>query len=212
VKTRLPVLVLALALFGGPAFAGGHGNPWHSGGYGSPWHSGGAVRLTGNLSADIFGSASTEQSVSTFAVGGQPLFWGFGWEVILGKVGFGGDCAVSFFQDAGAQWWLDWLAPALFASYHPLGANTLLDPFVEVGLGCAGRVMLARRPMHTAQGLELSLYPFVAGGLNLNLDGLLVGAKLAYTPYASPIPVTDIPRYPLGSLQLTMSAGVSLGW
>jgi hypothetical protein len=119
---------------------------------------------------------------------------------------------VSFFQDAGAQWWLDWFAPALFASFHPLGGNSFLDPFVEAGVGCAGRVMLARHPMRAPQGLELSLFPFVAGGINFNLDGLLLGAKVAYVPYASPIPVTDIPRYPLGSLQVTVSAGVSLGW
>jgi hypothetical protein len=203
VKTKFPALVLALVLFGAPAFAGGHGTPWHSGG---------AVRLTGNLSADILGSASASQSVSTFAVGSQPLFWGFGWEVILGKVGFGGDLGVSFFQDAGAQWWLDWFAPALFASYHPLGASSFLDPFVEVGVGCAGRVMMARYPMRTPPGLELSLFPFVAGGLNFNLDGFLLGAKVSYTPFVSPVPVTSIPGYPLGSLQVTLSAGVSLGW
>ena len=66
--------------------------------------------------------------------------------------------------------------------------------------------------MHTSQDLELSLFPFVATGLNFNLDGLLFGAKVAYMPCVSPIPVTDIPRYPLGSLQVTVSAGVSLGW
>jgi hypothetical protein len=203
VKTKFPALVLALALCGAPAFAGGHGTPWHSGG---------AVRLTGNLSADILGSSPASQSVSTFAVSGQPLFWGLGGEVILDKVGVGGDLGVSFFQNAGAQWWLDWFAPALFASYHPLGGSSFLDPFVEVGVGCAGRVMLARHPPHTSPGLELSLFPFVAGGLNFNLDGLLFGAKVAYMPCVSSIPVTDIPRYPLGSLQVTVSAGVSLGW
>jgi hypothetical protein len=190
---KFPVLVLALALIGAPAFAG-------------------AVRLTGNLSADILGSDSAAQSVSTFAVGGQPLFWGFGWEVILGTVGFGGDIGVSFFRDAGTQWWLDWYAPAMFVSFHPLGANSFLDPFLEVGVGCAGQVLLARRPMRTTDGLELSLFPFAAAGLSFNLNGLLLGAKVAYAPCVSSIPVTDIPGYPLGSLQVTVSAGVSIGW
>ena len=192
-RTKFPALVLALALFGAPVFAG-------------------AVRLTGNLSADILGNSSDGQSVNTFAVAGQPLFWGFGWEVILGKVGFGGDYGVSFFRDAGTQWWMDWCAPALFLSYHPLGAKSFLDPFFQVGVGSTGRVMLARRPLRAPDGLELSLFPFVAGGLAVNLDGLLLAAKAAYTPVSTAIPATDIPGRPLGTLQVTLSAGVSFGW
>ena len=126
-RTKFPALVLALALFGAPAFAG-------------------AVRLTGNLSADILGNSSDGQSVNTFAVGGQPLFWGLG-----------GDYGVSFFRDAGTQW-------------------------------------------------------FVAAGLAVNLDGLLLAAKAAYTPVSTAIPATDIPGRPLGALQVTLSAGVSFGW
>jgi hypothetical protein len=181
-KTKFPALVLALALFGAPAFAG-------------------VVRLTGNLSADIRGNSSDGQSVNTFTVAGQPLFWGFG-----------GDYGVSFFRDAGTQWWMDWCAPALFLSYHPLGAKSFLDPFFQVGVGSAGRVMLARRPLRAPDGLELSLFPFVAAGLAVNLDGLLLAAKAAYTPVTTPIPATDIPGRPLGTLQVTLSAGVSFGW
>ena len=53
---------------------------------------------------------------------------------------------VSFFRDAFTQWWLDWYAPALSLSYHPFGGNSFLDPFLQAGIGSAGRVMLARRP------------------------------------------------------------------
>jgi hypothetical protein len=41
---------------------------------------------------------------------------------------------------------------------------------------------------------------------------MLVGAKVAYTPYKAQIPVTSIPVYPLGTFQVTLTAGISLGW
>ena len=39
-----------------------------------------------------------------------------------------------------------------------------------------------------------------------------MGAKLIYTPLVSQIPATNIPRYPLGSFQAMVTAGISLGW
>jgi hypothetical protein len=173
----------------------------------------GAVHLTTDLSADFLQGTSAQQVASTFAVADQPLLWGFGWEVIPSRVGFGGGYQVSFSQDAAAGWWLNWYAPALYLSFHPVGGKRLLDPFLEVGLGCAGRVFLSALPdTVVSRSLYLALFPFVAGGLSLNLDGLLVGAKVAYTPYKAQIPVTSIPVDPLGTFQVTLSAGVSLGW
>ncbi|MGD0726101.1 MAG: hypothetical protein ABSB63_11120 [Spirochaetia bacterium] len=196
-KSTFLVLVLALAALGMPCFAG-------------------AVHLTGNVSADFLGGNSAPQIINTFTVGDQPLFWGFGWEVIIDHFGFGGDYLVSFYQDAGEHWWLDWYAPALFLSFHPLGGRSFLDPFLQVGIGSSGRVLLEpqRMPVGTGptQNLSLSLFPFVGGGLALNIESLLLSAKVVYTPYSSQIPVTDIPSYPLGKFQVTLSAGISLGW
>ncbi len=186
-------LVLAVAAIGAPCFAG-------------------ALRLTGDLSASFFGGTTPQQIVNTFAVGDQPLFWGFGWEVILGRLGFGGDYTVSFFRDAGAQWWLDWIAPALYLSFHPLGGNRFIDPYVQAGMGAAGRVFLECPRWYPGQDLMLSLYPYLAAGLNFNLDGLLLGARASWTPFITPVPVTDIPGYPLGNLQVTLTAGLSIGW
>ena len=78
-------------------------------------------------------------------------------------------------------------------------------------MGCAGRVSLSGMP-EPAGYRSLAHFPFVAAGLALNLDGLLVGTKITYTPYAAKIPVTTIPAYPLGTFQLTFNAGISLGW
>ena len=195
-KSTFLVLVLALAALGMPCFAG-------------------AVHLTGIVSADFLGGNSPQQSINTFTVGDQPLFWGFGWEVIVNHFGFGGDYMVSFYQDASEHWWLDWNAPALFLSFHPLGGRSFLDPFLQVGIGSSGRVFLAQQPASMGPGpgqdLALSLFPFVGGGLALNLESLLLSAKVVYTPYSSPIPVTDIPAYPMGKFQVTVSAGISLG-
>jgi len=193
-KTRFLALVLVLAAFSAPCFAG-------------------AVHLTGDLSANFLGSATAQQIVNTFAVGDQPLFWGFGWEVIMRRAALGGDYMVSFSQDASAQWWLDWYAPAIALGFHPVGANHFIDPFLQVGLGCAGRVQLRRMmAMGPSSDLMISLFPFAAAGFNFNLDGFLLGLKVAYTPFSTPIPVTNIPAYPLGSIQVSLSAGFAIGW
>ena len=194
-KGKILVLAMALAILGIPCFAG-------------------AVHLTGNLSADFLEVTSAQQIIATFGVGGQPLFWGTGWEVVLDRVGFGGDYEVTFLRDAAAAtpWWLDWYAPALYMSYHLFGSTAFIDPFIQVGLGCAGRVLLTDTGSIPPDPLSIALFPFVSGGVSLDLDGLLLSAKATYTPYAGQIPVTTIPAYPLGKVQVMLSAGLSLGW
>ena len=193
-KLKTMATVAALVISSLPAFAG-------------------AVRLTTDLSADVSSGAAAPQSVATFSVGNQPVSWGFGWEVVPWKTGFGGDCLVSFSQSDLTGWWLDWYAPALFLGWHPLGANRFVDPYAQFGMGCAGRVRLSGAPQTPAEaGLSLSLFPFLAAGLNLNLDGLMVGARAVYAPFRSAIPGTTIPAYSLGQVQVMVSAGVSLGW
>ena len=191
-KTRFLAFVLVLAAFSTPCFAA-------------------TVHLTGDLSANFLGGSTTQEIVNTFAVGDQPLFWGLGWEVILGRFGFGGDYMVSFFKDIGSQWWLDWYAPAFSLSFHPIGANRFIDPFLQAGIGSAGRVLLRGMSMAQGNNLLISVFPFVAAGLNFNLHGLLVGVKAAYIPFNAEIPVTDIPAYPMGSLRVSMSAGFAIG-
>jgi hypothetical protein len=172
----------------------------------------GAVQVTGSLATDFYSGPSAQQIIDSFSIGGQPVFWGLGWAVIPGRVGIEGDYLVSFLRDAAQGWWLDWYAQAISMSFHPLGATRWVDPYVEVGIGCAGRVFLQRRLPPGGEPLMISLFPFIAGGASLNLDGLLLGAKITYTPYASAIPVTFIPAYPLGPFQVTLSGGFSINW
>jgi hypothetical protein len=192
-KKKLLVLTLALAGLGVPCF-------------------GGAVHLTGSLAADFLTTPSAEQIINTFAVGSQPLLCGVGWEVVLNRIGFGGDYLVNFFRHPGSDWWLDWYGQAFYLSYHLFGAHALVDPFLQVGLGCAGRVHLADWTGPATENLLLSLFPFVSAGVAFNLDGLLLAGKVSWTPFVMPPPVTDFANYPLGKLQVTLSAGLSLGW
>ena len=76
-KTKILVLTLVIAALGAPCFAG-------------------AVRFTGDLTADFPSGASAQQIISAFANGSQPLLGGFGWEVVPGRLGFGGDYEVRF--------------------------------------------------------------------------------------------------------------------
>jgi len=191
---KMLALVLVLAPLSLPGFAG-------------------AVRLTTDVSADLSPAAPAAPGVATFSVGDRPVLWGFGWEVVPGRAGIGGDYMVNFSQEEVTGWWLNWYAPALFLGWHPLGPNRFVDPFAQFGVGCAGRVRLSGAPPTAADSsLSLSVFPFVGAGLNLNLDGLLIGARAMYTPFTMGIPATAIPAYRMGAVQVVVTAGVALGW
>jgi hypothetical protein len=194
--TRLrTILLLILTAFSLPVFAG-------------------AVRLSADASTAVLPANAEAPGTASFTLSGEPVFWGVGWEVIPNRTGFGGEYLVSFSQDTGRGWWLDWYAPALYLSWHPAGTRGFVDPSFQIGIGSAGRVRLSGGVPGTLEdrSLSLALFPFLAGGLNLTLDHLLLGARAIYTPWSAPIPATTIPAYPLGELQVTVSAGISLGW
>jgi hypothetical protein len=170
------------------------------------------VQLTGNLGADFFKGPTAQQVFSTFSNPEQPLFGGFGWEIILGKVGFGGEYSVDFFRAASSQWWLDWYGQAFFISFHPFKGRSFFDPFLQVGLGSAGRVLLDESAAPVNENLYLSIFPFIASGLRFNFDGFLLGAKVSYAPFLTPPPATVFNNAPIGNIQVTLSAGISLGW
>lgn len=166
------------------------------------------VDLTAVISKDFAVSPSLNQAVE--ALQAQTPLGGFGWEVVFDHIGIGGSYAVDFHKDAPSAWWLDWESQALYASFHILGCRSFIDPFVDAGIGCAGRVFLGPSA-DTGSALALTLYPFVSAGAALELNGLRVGAKLSYALGQSAIPVTEIPQYPLGNFQLSAFAGFSIG-
>ncbi len=170
------------------------------------------VNLTASLSKDFIGSTSLDQAVTDAvqALQTDQPFAGVGWEVVLNHFGLGGSYLVNFHDEIPGQWWLDWNSQAFYISYHLFGGRAFLDPFVDAGVGCAGRVFLGPEG-NAADKLDLTLYPFVSGGAALNLGTFRAGAKLSWSPFQGGIPVTSIPMYPLGSCQVTAFVGVSLG-
>jgi hypothetical protein len=178
---------------------------------GSACFAGTAVYLTGNVAADFLKSPTAQEIVKTFSSPDQPFFWGGGWEVVLKKIGIGGTYLTNFVRDPSSQWWLDWYGQALFLSFHAFGAAAFIDPFVQAGIGSAGRVLLDNWTGPAEGNLYISIFPMLTGGLNVNLANFQVGAKLTWTPFMTPPPVTDFITYPLGSFQVTLSTGVWLG-
>jgi hypothetical protein len=166
------------------------------------------VDLSAILSKDFIDSPSFDQAAR--ALQSQSPFVGFGWEVVMGHVGVGGTYAVDFDEGLPAEWWLDWDAQAVYASYHILGTRSFVDPFVDAGIGCAGRVFLGPEG-GSADKLALTLYPFASAGAAIELNGLRLGAKLSYALSQSAIPATTIPGYPLGRFQAAAFAGLSIG-
>jgi hypothetical protein len=161
------------------------------------------------------------------------LMNGLHWEIIRDHIGFGGHALVRFDQQPVAaetyQWTMDWDGD-LFMSAHLAGVGRLFDPFVELGFGSAGRVYLDdhgdgvwvqdeygmwRYETDGYDGSEgvasLSLYPYIAGGLALDLHGLLLGTRVCYRPWNEPVPGTQYPVYPLSPVQVTLFGGVALG-
>ena len=192
-------------------------------------------RLAANFSTDFTDKPTLEEVRTAFDVGTDVLS-GFHWEVILDRTGFGMHYQILFerldtyMEDPVYDWAMDWMGDG-FVSYHFFGAGSFLDPFLEIGLGSAGRVnidsdsgqwvkdeegdweyVLPEWDPASPDGLtNLGLYGYVAAGLALDFDGLLLGTRFAYRPFVRPVPATDFPEYPLKSFQVSLFGGIAFG-
>ena len=192
-------------------------------------------RLATNAAADLVDRPSLQDLQSNIDDPAN-FFYGLHWEVITaGTIGFGMHGLVRFtsvpFTYAGhdlTRWWLDWLGE-MFISLHLFGGGVAVDPFFEIGYGNAGRAELYReisgswaqdasdlwyyqwneQPIENPQ--NLSLYPFIAAGVALDLQSFLFGLRVTYRPIAHPIPGTQIANYPLKNIQATLFGGVAFG-
>ena len=141
---------------------------------------------------------------------------GLYWEVILGQIGFGmtylGDftSVTSESPDLEYEWYFDWIGSWDFR-YHILG-NFAIDPFLEFGLGSAGRVDISDYEGNDdlRDPLQLSLFTQGGGGAALRLDNFHIGGKLLYRISNSPIPATQFETYPLKNFQLAFFGGFSI--
>ena len=193
----------------------------------------GQFRMVLNL-AEGFAQKPTLAEVQSSFDDQTNFFWGPSWEVVIDKFGFGMHYLVKFDrlptgnEVAPYDWSLDWMGD-FFASFHLFGGGTFIDPFVVAGFGNAGRVDIDGDqgywvqdedgeweyeyefdPTHDAVS-NMSLFPYVGAGVALDLDGLLIGARLDYRPTVLPVPATQFKDYPLTSFQVSLFAGVALG-
>jgi hypothetical protein len=169
------------------------------------------VRLTGHLALDFAERPSVREAAGAFADSENQMLWGPGWEVIMDNISLGGTYLISFFQDENSGWWLDWYGEPLYVGYHLFGAGAFIDPFMQIGLGSAGRVILEDEPSASQDPLYLSIFPFISGGLALDLDSFIIGGRLSYYPLITPPPATDFQNYPLDRFQVALFAGIGLG-
>ena len=191
-----------------------------------------SFRIGGIAGFDVLESRS-EDAVH-MELEGNSLMPGWYFEVMPGQLGFGMTNLVKFSRhhyeapasvvekDEVYTWYFDWIAP-LELRYHVL-AEHVVDPFIGVGFGSAGRVKISPEDEHEldvrddervgeAEGEEdlvsLSLFGEIGAGIGLRLEGLHLGAKASYRFSESPIPATEIPSYPLRQFHVGFFAGLS---
>ena len=215
---RTIVLVLCLAALGGLAAA----RP--------------QFRLAGNIAIEFAQpDAITVPNVIAAIDTESNLMAGLHWEVIFNRSGLGMHYLANFDQQPTLDplmrnaWRLDFNGD-LFWSYHLFGGGALFDPFVELGVGNFGRVNLNASAgswqigetgeyeytLSTGPGpgalMNMTIYPYVAAGVSLDIRGLLLGATVAYRPpVAMGIPGTDIDMYPYKRFQVNLYGGVAIG-
>jgi len=109
-------------------------------------------------------------------------------------------------------WFVDWVG-SFDLRYH-FFEDFFLDPFLEAGLGSAGRVDISSYEENGLPGvedpLELSVFGQAGGGLAFRLSGLHVGARLLYRFFNSVPPATDFQAYPLKGFRFDLFGGFSL--
>lgn len=125
-------------------------------------------------------------------------------------------------------WMFDWNGE-LFLSGHPFGGGKLVDPFLEIGCGVAGRYISSATyagvwnegddGLWTYEWLDnpgnevtnLSIFPFVAAGVAFDLSGFLIGARVSYRPVVASLVATPIAAYPLTRFHIDVFGGVAFG-
>ena len=112
--------------------------------------------------------------------------------------------------DLEYEWYLDWIGSWDFR-YHIFG-NFAIDPFLEFGLGSAGRVDISNYESNNElrDPLQLSLFTQGGGGAALRLVNFHIGGKLLYRISNSPVPATQFGPYPLKNFQLAFFGGFSI--
>jgi len=174
-------------------------------------------RLGVSVGAELLHRPTFESIRQEFDEGAN-LLSGLYWEVLLDHVGFGMTYLVDFqsqespYPQLDYLWFADWVG-SFDLRYH-FFEDFFLDPFLEAGLGSAGRVDISSYREHELPAaespLELSIFGQVGGGLALRLSGLHVGARLLWRVFNEIPPATQFDPYPLKGFRFDLFGGFSL--
>ena len=124
-------------------------------------------------------NASYQQIADQFKTG-EGIFYGGFVELGLGRVGFGLSAnTMKAYSSTWAQY-VDIIDADFYASFHILGARSLLDPFAELGMGVIGTEWDEPTALQSSDWIDASYYWYVALGLGVNLGPVGISAKFAY--------------------------------
>lgn len=175
-----------------------------------------SFRLGTSVGAELLDRPTLESIHREFDEGTN-LLSGLYWEVLRDHVGFGMSYLVDFqrldspYPEMEYLWFVDWVG-SFDLRYH-FFEDFLLDPFLEAGLGSAGRVDVSSYEENGLPGvedpLELSVFGQVGGGLALRLSGLHLGARLLYRVFNDVPPATEFQPYPLKGFRFDFFGGFS---
>ncbi len=198
-KTKAILIVLLLAALAGAAAFGE------------------SFRLGASVGAELL-ERPTLASIHQGFGEGSSLLSGLYWEVLPGHLGFGMTYLVDFQKEISSypqldyQWFVDWVG-TFDLRYHFL-RDFFLDPFLEAGLGSAGRADITAYEQHGLPGvqnpLQLSVFAQVGGGLAFRLSGLHLGTRLLWRPFNEVPPATQFQPYPLKNFRAELFGGFSL--
>lgn len=178
---------------------------------------GDSFRLGVSVGAEMLNRPTYESILEEFDEQAN-LLSGLYWEVLVDHVGFGMTYLADFqrlespYPDLQYLWYLDWVG-SLDLRYHFL-RGFVLDPFLEAGVGSAGRVDISAYEEYglpaVEDPLELSIFGQVGGGLALRLSGFHLGARLLWRVFNDVPPATQFQPYPLKSFRFDFFGGFSL--
>ncbi len=176
-----------------------------------------SFRLGTSVGAELLDRPTFESIQQEFDEGTN-LLSGLYWEVLRDHVGFGMTYLVDFqrldspYPEMEYLWFVDWVG-SFDLRYH-FFEDFFLDPFLEAGLGSAGRVDISSYEENGLPGVEdplqLSVFGQVGGGLAFRLSGLHLGARLLYRVFNNVPPATEFQPYPLKGFRFDLFGGFSL--
>jgi hypothetical protein len=176
-------------------------------------------RLGGGAAGNFMNKPSYDDIVAGKEVDILPVIY---WEVLTGRhfsfghtYSFGFDKKDAELSGMKNKWILDWIGSFNFV-FHIFDRSKKLDPFLDAGIGCAGRADISAYYYNgysrsEADPMLLSLFLKVGAGFTFKFHGFHIGTRFDYRFFNESMPGTDFDQYPLKNFQLIIFAGLSFG-